>query len=215
MDAQTALTEAPLKLFSRECNFVAGVTNLQQMPEMVLPEIVFCGRSNVGKSSLLNALTNRNSLARTSGTPGHTRQLNFFDLAGIMMLVDVPGYGYAKAPKHLIKSWTELLFTYLRGRPQLLRVCVLIDARQGVRDSDDEMMTLLDDAAVSYQLVLTKVDKVEADALQQAKDGAEAATMRHVAAHPIVLATSSEARLGIDELRLSLVEAILATRQGV
>lgn len=214
MDVKAALTQAPLSIFSRECTFVAGVTNLAQMPEMVLPEMVFCGRSNVGKSSLLNALTNRNSLARTSSTPGHTRQLNFFDLAGIMMLVDVPGYGYAKAPKHLIKSWTELLFTYLRGRPQLLRACVLLDARQGVRDSDEEMMTLLDDAAVSYQLVLTKVDKVTPDLLQQAEEGAKSATLRHVAAHPIVLSTSAESRIGIDALRLSLVEAILATRQG-
>lgn len=205
-------------LFSRECHFVAGVANWDAMPDdellKHLPEIAFCGRSNVGKSSLVNALTGRKSLVRTSQTPGHTRQLNFFNLADTMMLVDVPGYGYAKAPKHEIKRWTEVLFTYLRGRAQLMRVCVLIDVRQGVRDTDEEMMKLLDEAAVSYQLVLTKCDKVSDAERAEQRSKVEAVAARHPAAHPYVLATSADARIGIDELQASLLEALEAYGQG-
>lgn len=205
-------------LFSRECAFVAGVANWEAMPSddilKHLPEIAFCGRSNVGKSSLVNALTGRKSLVRTSQTPGHTRQLNFFNLADTMMLVDVPGYGYAKAPKHEIKRWTEVLFTYLRGRQQLMRVCLLIDARQGVRDTDEEMMKLLDDAAVSYQMVLTKCDKVSAEERARVIAAVEAVAGKHPAAHPYVLATSADERIGIDELQASLLEALEAYGQG-
>lgn len=201
-------------LFSRECHFVAGVANWDAMPadELLkhLPEIAFCGRSNVGKSSLVNALTGRKSLVRTSSTPGHTRQLNFFNLADTMMLVDVPGYGYAKAPKHQIKQWTDVLFTYLRGRSQLVRVCLLVDARQGVKDSDEEMMKMLDEAAVSYQIVLTKADKVGAEEKHKVIAQAEQVAARHPAAHPYILVTSAEERIGIDELQASLIEALEA-----
>lgn len=205
-------------LFSRECGFVAGVANWEAMPPDALlkhlPEIAFCGRSNVGKSSLVNALTGRKSLVRTSSTPGHTRQLNFFNLADTMMLVDVPGYGYAKAPKHQIKQWTDVLFTYLRGRAQLLRVCLLIDARQGVKKSDEEMMELLDEAAVAYQLILTKCDKVGPAEKRKAIEDAEQVAAKHPAAHPLILATSAEERIGIDELQASLIEALEAYGQG-
>ncbi len=205
-------------LFSRECTFVAGVANWEAMPadELLkhLPEIAFCGRSNVGKSSLVNALTGRKSLVRTSQTPGATRQLNFFNLADTMMLVDVPGYGYAKAPKHQIKQWTDVLFTYLRGRAQLLRVCLLVDIRQGVKPSDEEMMKLLDEAAVSYQIVLTKADKVGADEKRRVVEQAEKVASKHPAAHPHILVTSSDQRIGIDELQASLIEALEAYGQG-
>jgi GTP-binding protein len=203
------------KLFAQNCEFIAGVATLEQMPEMApLPEIAFCGRSNVGKSSLLNALLARKHLARTSGTPGHTRQLNFFNLADTAMLVDVPGYGYAKAPKTEIKRWTKLLFSYLRGRPQLLRALVLIDARQGVMKADEEMMKQLDDAAVSYQLVLTKRDKLKPDALEEVRAKAEKVAAKHPAAHPVVLATSSETREGIEGLQDELLAALHSYRQG-
>lgn len=204
----------PRTLFSHPCSFVAGVTNLEQMPEMTLPEIVFCGRSNVGKSSLVNALLGRKSLVRTSSTPGHTRQLNFFNLNEMVMLVDVPGYGYAKAPKHLIKGWQELLFTYLRGRSQILRVLVLIDARQGVKPGDEEMMKLLDNAAQPYQLVLTKIDKAKKEELDKAIASVEKAIAKHPAAFPSVITTSSEAKQGIDALQTSLLEALDALTQG-
>lgn len=205
-------------LFSRECAFVAGVANWEAMPAddvlKHLPEVAFCGRSNVGKSSLVNAIMGRKSLVRTSSTPGHTRQLNFFNLADTLMFVDVPGYGYAKAPKHEIKRWTEVLFTYLRGRQQLLRVCLLIDARQGVKKVDEEMMEMLDEAAVPYQLVLTKADKLGDTERHAVQAQAEAVTAKHPAAHPYVLVTSAEARIGIDELQASLVEALEAYGQG-
>ena len=200
-----ALTPA---LFSRDCQFIAGVTKLEQMPPMHLPEIVFCGRSNVGKSSLINALLHRKHLVRTSNTPGHTRQLNFFNLADTAMLVDVPGYGYAKASKADIKRWQSLLFSYLRGRSQIARVLVLIDARQGVKPGDEEMMTLLDDAAQPYQLVLTKSDKVKSDELEKARTSVERAIAKHPAAFPHTLATSSESKDGIEGLQESLLELL-------
>lgn len=205
-------------LFSRECDFVAGVANWDAMPAddvlKHLPEVAFCGRSNVGKSSLVNAVMGRKSLVRTSSTPGHTRQLNFFNLADTLMFVDVPGYGYAKAPKHEIKRWTEVLFTYLRGRQQLMRVCLLVDARQGVKKVDEDMMEMLDDAAVSYQLVLTKADKVGDGERRAVQAQAEAVAAKHPAAFPYVLVTSAEARIGIDELQASLLEALEAYGQG-
>ncbi len=196
------------KLFAREAKFVAGVIIIEQMPVLTLPEIAFCGRSNVGKSSLLNALMNSKKVARTSRTPGHTRQLNFFNLDDVLHLVDVPGYGYAKAPKHEIKRWQNLLMDYLRGRVQLARVFLLIDARHGVTPEDGKMMAMLDDMAVSYQLVMTKADEVKPEALESMHKKAMAAAVRHPAAHPDVLVTSANKKHGIDALRLAVIDAL-------
>jgi GTP-binding protein len=191
-------------LFAQQCGFVAGVQSMAQLPEFALPEVAFAGRSNVGKSSLVNALTAQNTLARTSNTPGRTRQLNFFDLGSRLLLVDLPGYGYAKAPKTEIKRWTELTRDYLRGRPTLRRVCLLIDARRGVRDTDREVMRALDTAAVSYQLVLTKADKVKQPELAQVIDATQDLRPKHVALHPRIAATSAQKDTGIAELRAEL-----------
>jgi GTP-binding protein len=202
-------------LFARECRFVAGVATIDAMPDETviapIPEVAFCGRSNVGKSSLVNALLGRTHLVRTSSTPGHTRQLNFFNLAETLMLVDVPGYGYAKAPKHEIARWTQVLFTYLRGRARLMRVCLLIDVRQGVKASDEEMMTLLDEAAVSYQLVLTKTDKLSPAECARVAETAAVVAEKHPAAHPHVLLTSSETGHGLESLQESLMLALEAS----
>ena len=200
-----ALTE---KLFLKPVTFVAGVTIIAQMPVLTLPEVAFAGRSNVGKSSLLNALVNNKRLARTSSTPGHTRQLNFFNLDERLHLVDVPGYGYAKAPKADIKRWQKLLHDYLRGRPQLARVFLLIDARHGVTAEDKAMMDMLDDTAVSYQLVLTKADKVNEAALNSVYKRTVSASAKHPAAHPNVLVTSADGKRGIDALRLAVIDAL-------
>ena len=151
--------EAGRLLFAKECTFVAGSERLDHLPPFTLPEIAFAGRSNVGKSSLLNALTNRATLARVSNTPGRTRQLNFFDLGGRLLLVDMPGHGYAEASKADIKRWEKLIDAYLSGRPTLARVMVLIDARHGLKDSDREIMTLMDKSAVNYQIILTKIGR--------------------------------------------------------
>lgn len=193
-------------LFSKPIRFVAGVATLDQLPELTLPEVAFIGRSNVGKSSLVNALVGQNRLARISGTPGATRQLNFFNLNEIVHIVDVPGYGYAKASKTDIKKWQGVLFDYLRGRRQLARAFVLIDGRHGVKDADNDMLKRLDDAAVSYQFVLTKADKAEdiQKVQQQVKDVAR----KHPAAYPGIVTTSSAEKLGIDALRDAVIEAI-------
>src|SRR5690554_1177999 len=162
-----ALLEAGRRLFAQPCTFVAGVAELAQLPPARLPEVAFAGRSNVGKSSLINALTGRNQLARISRTPGRTQQINMFDLGGRLMLVDLPGYGFAQAPKAKVDAWQRLIRTYLRGRPVLMRTCVLIDARHGPKPVDLEFMTMLGEAAVAYQLVLTKVDLVRQGALAE------------------------------------------------
>jgi GTP-binding protein len=171
---------------------------------MGLPEIAFAGRSNVGKSSLINALTGQNALARTSITPGRTRQLNFFSLQDRLVLVDMPGHGYAAAAKAEIAQWTAVIDTYLRGRATLARVCLLIDARHGFKDSDRELMRRLDKAAVTYQVVLTKCDKLAAGALAECQDLVATELSRHPAAHPELLATSAVAGLGVADLRAVL-----------
>jgi GTP-binding protein len=169
-----------------------------------LTEVAFAGRSNVGKSSLLNALVGQKALARTSNTPGRTQQLNFFELEGALMLVDLPGYGYARAPKAAASGWTRLTRAYLKGRPTLRRLCLLIDARHGLKDSDREVMTLLDQAAVSYQVALTKVDKVKPAALEALRAALAPELARHVACHPEMVATSAVTGAGIAELRAAL-----------
>lgn len=196
------------KLFSAPSSFRLGVAKLEQLPPLKGVEIAFAGRSNVGKSSLINALTGVRGLARASNTPGRTRELNFFDVAGRMTLVDMPGYGYAKAPKKDVKQWQEVLRGYLRGRPGLTRAFVLIDARHGVKAEDKEMFDMLDEAAVAYQLVLTKIDKIkpaEVDALF-------AETLAYVktraAALPSLFATSSEKFEGMDDLRAEIASLL-------
>lgn len=198
------LIEAGRRLFAQDCVFLAGAANLEVMPPDGMPEVAFAGRSNVGKSSLVNALTGRKTLARTSDTPGRTQQLNFFDLGGRLMLVDLPGYGYAQAPRHLVKQWTRLIQDYLRGRPSLRRVLVLVDGRHGLKDTDREVMDLLDKAAVSYQLVLTKADKVSRADLARLTTQIAATIARRPAAHPEIMATSSREGDGIAELRAAL-----------
>jgi GTP-binding protein len=201
--------EAGRRLFAGPCTFVAGAASIESLPPFDLPEIAFAGRSNVGKSSLVNALTGRSTLARVSSKPGHTRQLNFFDLGGRLMLVDLPGYGFAQVSKSLKQSWQDLAAAYLRGRPTLKRICLLIDARHGVKDSDRETMKNLDKAAVVYQLVLTKADLLKsAAAVAQAVQSATAEAAKHAAAHPQVIASSSETGAGIPELRAELAALV-------
>jgi len=197
--------EAARKLFVGPCEFVAGAASFESMLAISLPEVAFAGRSNVGKSSLVNALTGRTTLARTSSKPGHTRQINFFNLAGRLFLVDLPGYGFAQVSRSMKETWQDLASSYLRGRPTLKRVCLLIDSRHGVKESDHETMKNLDRAAVSYQLILTKVDQLKAAEIPRALASAEAAARKHGAAHPEVLPTSSETGFGIAELRSEIL----------
>lgn len=204
--------EAGRLLFAQECRFLRGVVRLEGLPPPELPEIAFAGRSNVGKSSLLNALTGRKTLARTSNTPGRTREINFFELGGRLMLVDLPGYGYARASKAQVAGWTRLVRDYLAGRPNLRRLCLLIDARHGLKDSDREVMDLLDQAAVSYQVVLTKCDKVPDQLLAQMIEALAEELRRHVACHPEVAVTSALKGTGIEALRARL--AALAAAAG-
>jgi GTP-binding protein len=196
--------EAARRVFAGPCAFVAGAASFDSLPPVTLPEVAFAGRSNVGKSSLVNALTGRRSLARTSSSPGHTRQINFFDLAQRLFLVDLPGYGFAQVSKSMKEAWQDLASAYLRGRPTLRRVCLLIDSRHGVKDTDRETMKNLDAAAVSYQLVLTKTDRLGASAVVRAVADAEAVARRHGAAHPQALPTSSETGFGLPELRAQI-----------
>lgn len=208
MDEQAQL-QAATALFRKSCDFVIGAASLDIIPGTDLPEVAFIGRSNVGKSSLINALTGRKALARTSNTPGRTQQLNFFNLADWLMLVDLPGYGYARASKADIAQWNQLIRDYLRGRAQLQRVCVLIDSRHGLKDSDQEMMEMLDIHAVSYQLVLTKTDKVKQAELEKVLAGIEQVKVNHPALHPVVLTTSSVKKRGIEQLQGELYKVTL------
>jgi GTP-binding protein len=198
-------------LFAQECRFVRGVAELGQLPPADLPEVAFAGRSNVGKSSLVNALTGRKTLARTSNTPGRTQELNFFDLAGRLGLVDLPGYGFAKAPKAKVAAWTALLRAFLAGRPTLRLACVLVDARHGPKPVDRDVMDLLAKAAVPYLVVLTKADLVKPPALTALETALADELRTKPGALPAAHATSSAAGAGVDTLRARLamlVEAV-------
>jgi len=192
------------RLFAAECRFVHAAQRLDHLPAPSGPEIAFAGRSNVGKSSLLNALTGRHALARVSHTPGRTQQLNFFDLGDRLTLVDMPGYGYARASKDIKEDWQGMMFRFLRGRPTLRRVMLLLDARIEAKPADIAVMKLLDRAAVTFQIVLTKIDAVKPPALARKRAEVEALARAHPAAYPVVLATSSETGAGIAELRAEL-----------
>ena len=198
------LVEAGRRLFAREARFVAGAPTAAALTGGTLPEIAFAGRSNVGKSSLVNALTGRRTLARTSNTPGRTRQINFFSLDTRLMLVDLPGYGYAEASKIEVRRWSALLRSYLQTRAALRRVCLLIDSRHGIKEIDHPLMLMLDDAGVSYQIVLTKTDKLGANELALIAERTRAEMTARVAAHPELHLTSALKRQGIAALRATL-----------
>ena len=196
-----AALEAGRLLFAAPANFFFAAQRLDQLPEVALPEVAFAGRSNVGKSSLLNGLTGHHGLARASSTPGRTKQLNFFDLGRRLVLVDMPGYGYAQAAKEIKADWQGLMFEYLRGRPNLRRVLLLLDARIEIKPSDIAVMDLLDRAAVTFQLVLTKADEVKPNALVRKQDEVFVLARKHAAALHVVHTTSARTGLGMPELR--------------
>jgi GTP-binding protein len=195
-------------LFGGSCEFMLGVAELHQLPPDDKLEICFAGRSNVGKSSLLNALVGQKNLARTSNTPGRTQQLNFFDLGGLMYMVDLPGYGYAKAPVAIVRKWQQVLEAYLCGRANLRRAFILVDSRHGVKDLDHEIMDMLDKAAVSFQVVLTKADKIKPSQHADVIHKTIVDIKRHTAAYPDILLTSSEKSLGILELQQSIADLL-------
>ena len=211
MESAADLVEQARRLFSGPIEFLKSAPKLEHLPDPVVPEIAFAGRSNVGKSSLINAVTNRNKLARASNTPGRTQELNYFDVGKplVFRLVDMPGYGFAEAPKDMVRRWRFLINDFLRGRAVLKRALVLIDARHGLKDVDRDIMKMLDDAAVSYHLVLTKADKVRPTELAKTLDEIRSESAKHPAAHPLILPTSSETGLGIAELRTAILEATL------
>lgn len=199
--------ERARKLFSGRVEFLLSAPQLKFLPDPVLPEIAFAGRSNVGKSSLINAVTGRKAIARASVTPGRTQELNFFEVGDPVKfrLVDMPGYGFAKAPVKVVEKWKNLVNNYLRGRAVLHRTLVLVDSRHGLKPPDREMMKMLDDAAVGYRLVLTKADKVKASDLERVRAATEAEARKHPAAFPVIHVTSAEKGMGIAELRAAIL----------
>ena len=212
MEAQDDLIEEARRLFSGRVEFLLSAPSLDFLPEADFPEVAFAGRSNVGKSSLINAVTGRKSIARTSVTPGRTQELNFFEVGAPtrFRLVDVLGYGFAKAPPKVVERWRRVVRDFLRGRQVLKRTLVLIDSRHGIKPPDEEMMSMLDEAAVGYRLVLTKADKVKASELAATLSQVEIQAKKHVAAYPEVHVTSAEKGMGIPELRA----AVLADASG-
>lgn len=209
--AQEYRERAASKLFSGRVDFLLSAPQLKFLPDPIVPEIAFCGRSNVGKSSLLNALTGRKAIARASVTPGRTQELNFFEVGEptLFRLVDMPGYGFAKAPPKVVEKWKRLVRDYLRGRQVLHRNLVLVDSRHGLKDVDRDMMKMLDEAAVGYRVVLTKADKVKKSELDKTVEKVAAEAKKHVAAYPEIHVTSSEKGMGIAALRAAVIEDAL------
>lgn len=197
--------EEARKIFAGPCDFIWGSANLEQLPTPDRSEIAFAGRSNVGKSSLVNALTGRKTLAKISQTPGRTQQLNYFDLAGHLYLVDMPGYGYAKVSKKQRQEWDKLIFSYLRGRPTLRTVLVLVDSRHGFKDVDLHLMELLDKAAVNYRVILTKADKANKTEREGLIESLQVVLKKHPAAYPVIMMTSAEKGEGLAELRAAII----------
>ena len=208
MEEKAFLQKEANKFFNFPPEFMLSVARLEQLPTDNLTEIAFAGRSNVGKSSLINALFSRKDVAKVSSTPGRTQQLNYFCLQKKLYMVDLPGYGYAKAPPSEVKRWQDVLKTYLKGRANLRRIFLLIDSRTGIKTADEDIFKLLDEAAVSYQIVLTKIDKVSENAVAALKQHIAAKLQNHPAAHTKILATSAEKKLGLDDVRLEIFSFI-------